>query len=143
MIYLKKPYSFLLTLSQTFPSIFLFIIIFKRLTHVFYNQYFYSLIESALKPNYNSSSDLMLLDFWVFFNNQSIGGLISTSGSVRSADQKSDPTPSQPVVHIIPLSQAKEKNLLLKTHYQYLGDLSKENDKFSNFPTNSLEKQHF
>jgi hypothetical protein len=62
---------------------------------------------------------------------------------VRSADQKSDPTPSQPVGHIIPLSQAKEKNLLLKTHYQYLGDLSKENDKFSNFATNSLEKQRF
>ena len=59
---------------------------------------------------------------------------------MRSADQKSDPTPSQPVVHIIPLSQAKEKNLLLKTHYQYLEDLSKENDKFSNFATNSLEK---
>ena len=32
-----------MTLSQTFPSIFFLIIIFKRLTHVFYNQYFYNL----------------------------------------------------------------------------------------------------
>ncbi len=85
---------------------------------------------SPLLTNFRFQAQVLCADLSCCVKRRLVGTNLNHWKCAPTPPRTTSTPPPPPYCWIIPLSQAEAKKFKLKRHYQYLGDLSQENDKF-------------